>query len=338
MDKKTESIWKKSWIGPHGHFLWFILLLAAAFLIIFCIGYSSAIAHPLGELIFFAFLYAVCWALIGTLLMRWLCCWRNFKRFLFGLACFVTLIALFYAEENWRGKHDWEKYKRQWEAKGEHFDFADFVPPPVPDEQNFALAPIFDATDKLASRKWRNKHRNQSPADEGSEWDTKLVDRLAMETAHNGGEPATSFGWQRAKLCDLKYWQEYYRTLAAKTNEFPVSPQPQSPAQDVLLALSKYDSAIEELREAGQRPDSRFPLDYDDEDPAEILLPHLAALKQCCLVLQLRAIAELENGQSEKALNDVKLMLRLTDSIRTEPFIISQLVRFANCQITLQPI
>jgi hypothetical protein len=61
-------------------------------------------------------------------------------------------------------------------------------------------------------------------------------------------------------------------------------------------------------------------------------------LKQCCLVLQLRAIAELENGQSEKALNDVKLMLRLTDSIRTEPFIISQLVRFANCQITLQPI
>jgi len=30
----------------------------------------------------------------------------------------------------------------------------------------------------------------------------------------------------------------------------------------------------------------------------------------------------LENGQSEKALNDVKLMLRLTDSIRTEPCLI----------------
>ena len=31
--------------------------------------------------------------------------------------CFATLIALFYAEENWRGKHAWEKYKREQEAK-----------------------------------------------------------------------------------------------------------------------------------------------------------------------------------------------------------------------------
>ena len=56
------------------------------------------------------------------------------------------------------------------------------------------------------------------------------------------------------------------------------------------------------------------------------------------LVLQLRAIAELQNGQSEKALDDVKLMLRLADSIRTEPFMISHLVRIAIVQITLQPV
>ena len=85
-------------------------------------------------------------------------------------------------------------------------------------------------------------------------------------------------------------------------------------------------------------PDSRFPLDYDIEDPAEILLPHLAVLKQCSLALQLRAIAELQNGQSEKAFDDVKLMFRLTDSVHTEPFIISQLVRYAMVQITMQPI
>ena len=99
----------------------------------------------MGELIFFAFLYAVCWALAGTVLtafIRWLCCWRNLKRFLFGLACFVTLIALFYAEEDWRGWHDWEKFKHEWEVQGEKFDFASFVPPPVPDDQNFAMTPI----------------------------------------------------------------------------------------------------------------------------------------------------------------------------------------------------
>ena len=85
-------------------------------------------------------------------------------------------------------------------------------------------------------------------------------------------------------------------------------------------------------------PDSRFPLDYDIEDPAEILLPHLAILKQCSLALQLRAIAELQNGQSEQAFDDVKLALRLADSVRTEPFIITHLVRIAILQIMLQPV
>ena len=67
---------------------------------------------------------------------------RNSKRFLLGLACLVVLIGLFYAEEDWRGWHAWNKFKHQWETKGEKFDFKDFVPPSVPDDQNFALTPI----------------------------------------------------------------------------------------------------------------------------------------------------------------------------------------------------
>jgi hypothetical protein len=334
MDKKPESIWKKPWLGTRGLFLWFTLLLGTAFLIIFSVGYCSAIAHALGELIFFAFLYAVGWALVGTLLVafiRWLCSWRNFKRFLFGLACFATLIALFYAEENWRGKHDWEKYKREWEAKGEKFDFKDFVPSPVPDDQNFALTPIvFSSYGQILTRDGK-----VIPPDQR---DTNFVNRLKMEIVHNYEESPKNGNWQTAKISDLKTWRDYYRALATKTNEFPVAPQPQTPAQDVLLALSKYDPVIEELRQASQLPYSCFPLDYDIDDPAEILLPHLAALKQCSLALQLRAIAELQNGQTEKAFEDVMLALRLADSVRTEPFIITHLVRIAILQITLQPI
>jgi hypothetical protein len=337
MDEKPKSIWKKPWTGWRGLLLWFIL-----FFVIFLFGVAVINTN-----LPFAWLYAIGLALVGVLVVvfiRWLCCWRNFKQFLFGGACFATLTALFYAEEDWRGKHDWEKHKREWEAKGEKFNFADFVPPPVPDDQNFAMAPIFDATDKLASRKWRNEHRNQHPDAGGNPWDTNLVDPLQIDIGRIDDWPATrsatngSGDWQAAKASDLKIWQNYYRTLAATTNLFPVAPQPQTPAQDVLLALGKYDSVIEELRAAGTRPESRFPLDYDDEDPAEILLPHLAALKRSSQVLQLRAIAELQNGESEKALDDVKLALRLADSIRTEPFIITHLVRIAIFQITLQPI
>jgi hypothetical protein len=315
---------------PSNPVLWAILLV-----VIYV--FALAIGLVTGS---FGWAGSIALTVLGTCLVafiRWVCCWRNFKRFLFGVACVVTLIALAYAEENWRGKHDWEQFKSDWAAKGEKFDFDAIVPPPVPDNDNFAMAPLFDATDKLASRKWREEHRNRNQGRNGSEWDMNLVDPLDISVGPDAPDKGSG-DWQRSQMSDLQSWQKYYRDLAAKTNTYPVTPQPQTPAQDVLLALSTYDSVLEQLRQAALRPQSRFPLDYDDEDPAEILLPHLAALKRCSLVLRLRALAELQNGQPDKALADVKLSLRLADTIRTEPFIITHLVRIAILQISLQPV
>jgi hypothetical protein len=124
----------------------------------------------------------------------------------------------------------------------------------------------------------------------------------------------------------------------AATNEFTVAPEPQSPAADVLLALSKYDQVIEELRQASRLPYSRFPLNYDAPLPGEILLPHLQSLKFCAGVLRLRAAAELQNGQNEKAFGDVKLALFLANSIHKEPSYVSQLARANIVGNVIQPI
>jgi hypothetical protein len=51
------------------------------------------------------------------------------------------LVVFFYAEEDWRGKRDWENCKHELEAKGEVLDWNAFVPSPVPDGQNFFNAP-----------------------------------------------------------------------------------------------------------------------------------------------------------------------------------------------------
>ncbi len=331
MNDEPKNISGKNIGRPHDLALWAVLLV-----VIFV--FALAIGQVTG---WFGWPFVVALTLLGSglvIFIRWVCCWKNFRRFLFGLACATTLVALAYVEENWRGRHDWEQFKSDWAAKGEKFDFNDFVPAAVPDNDNFAMSPLFDATDKLASRKWRNEHRNVHPAPNGSTWDIKLVDPLDISA---GPEPQPDKGmgdWQKSKMSDLKPWQKYYRDLAAKTNTYPVAAQPQSPAQDVLLALSTYDSVLEQLRRAALQPQSRFPLDYDDEDPAEILLPHLAALKRCSLILRLRALAELQNGQTDRALDDVKLGLRLGDAIRSEPFIITHLVRIAIVQIMLQPV
>jgi hypothetical protein len=95
---------------------------------------------------------------------------------------------------------------------------------------------------------------------------------------------------------------------------------------------------IEQLRQDSRLPYSRFPILYEQDDPASILLPHLAGLKQCAEVLELRAIAELRGNQPDLAFNDVMLMLHLADSVRTEPIIITHLVRMAIMQMALQAI
>ena len=249
-----------------------------------------------------------------------------------GLVFLALLVFFAVLVLNMVAKHSLNQYERQWEAKGEHFDFASFVPKPVPDDQNFALTPIVASSydwllDKNGHRVFPQKHDDHN--------------RLAMEFydyAVLPYYPTNEGSWGKGTKTDLKVFQLYYRALAAKTNEFPVAPQMQSPAADVLLALSKYDANIEELRQAAALPASRFPLNYDTKEPMAILLPHLAALKHCSQVLQLRAVAELQNGQRDQAMADVKLMLRLMDSIHTEPILISHLVRILILQLALQTV
>ena len=63
--------------------------------------------------------------------------WRIVRRILIGLAILATLIAIFYTEEDWRGKRAWENCKRDLEAKGMVLGWDKYIPPPVPDDQNF---------------------------------------------------------------------------------------------------------------------------------------------------------------------------------------------------------
>jgi hypothetical protein len=78
----------------------------------------------------------------------------NARRAIIVLGGFALLIALFYAEEDWRGWRAWKNCKRELEAKGAVLDWDKFIPPPVPDDQNFFAAP------KMAE--WFVKNRKAS--------------------------------------------------------------------------------------------------------------------------------------------------------------------------------
>ena len=58
----------------------------------------------------------------------WLFSRRVVRRMLIAFAWLVTVVVLFYAEENWRGWHAWNRYRQPLAAQGVPFDYRAFIP------------------------------------------------------------------------------------------------------------------------------------------------------------------------------------------------------------------
>jgi hypothetical protein len=152
---------------------WLFLVIGAVtvfqsgYFLLMWLAFNNGIAFPsLGEKVAFALVNLIAVVFLGWLLHRPFCRVvvrlvrkpdgqptlmrralsrvlnkRMVPRYLFCLACLTTLLAVFYAVENWRGKRAWENCRRELEAKGEVLDWNAYIPAPVPDEQNIFKAP-----------------------------------------------------------------------------------------------------------------------------------------------------------------------------------------------------
>jgi hypothetical protein len=243
-----------------------------------------------------------------------------------------ALVALFYLEELARGAWAWRACERELRAQGVPTKVKAIAPPPVPDDQNFAmtafLAPLFDFLP--GTQTWR---------------DTNAVQRIQRFANDLPDLSSTQAGWPAAQRTDFGAWlaafeesaRRHAGTLGEPATAFPTL-DPATAARRLLDALKPYDAVLAELRTASQRPQARFNLRYDNEDAAAILLPHLAVLRKCTRVLALRASAELTLNQADAGLEDVLLAVRFVDALREEPLLISRLVRIAMIQTLLQPV
>ncbi|MBI5819393.1 MAG: hypothetical protein HZA88_10445 [Verrucomicrobia bacterium] len=247
-------------------------------------------------------------------------------RLLIALACLVVLFALFHVEENWRGERDWLAYKQQMEARGEKLDLASYIPPRVPDDQNFAmtpfLAPLFNFDPATGQpRKTEALKRTQS-----------FADSLPI-----GGPSGRAIG----RCTDLVAWKEAMQKPVDKDNPITVRQKARTTqeraaaAPAVLAALKQYEPVIEELRAASQRPHCRFNLPYEAENPMMIQTPSSGTFMTVCRVVALRASAELALGQTEQALADLKLVFHIADTTQND-FLTGYLVATTERDTALQ--
>jgi hypothetical protein len=283
-------------------------------------------------------------------LFPWLFNRQLLGRLLFSFVTLATITALFYATQYWRGRFAWHRCRAAAVSRGEEVNLSAFVPPTVPDDQNFALTPclkpLFDFIP--GTQQWRDTNAFQQAValftrlrtlarEKGFDFDSgkpsrwaigervDLVALLGSNRSHKALTPA-----ERAAIAQNSPGQEY-RANANASSVTNVQPTTQPQAAQVIIDLvnSVYGDWLAEVKSASQKPACRFPINYDTVPASNILLPHLAVLKGAVMSLYQRALAELALNQNQAAADDVQLCLLLADTLKNEPLIISQLVRFA---------
>src|SRR5450756_1214048 len=336
MDEKPKSIWKKSFTGRVALFLLSIAATATVFLVLVIYGlvnWSGTISEVFTKICintlicFFVCLVAIffIWPLLRLMF------WKHWRRTLFGLACLVTMVALFYAEEDWRGKRAWNNYVRACEAAGASMDWRTYIPAQIPDDQNLAMCPLFKPV--------LDYTKTNDPGHASTIWNdtngTARVYRLDVRWPDGWsiGRDSDAHGAARKELdatpltngwVNLAAWQNYFRT---GTNLAGI-PAGKTPAEDVLLGMRFMEPDMAELQgEAARRPLGRWPLHYDTDFLAGILLPQLGDIRRINKTLKVRAAARLAAGDVAGGLADVQLGLRLADSAACESLVISLLVR-----------
>jgi hypothetical protein len=220
-------------------------------------------------------------------------------------------------------------------------DIRSYTPKTIPDEDNFAMAPVV--------RDWMGSNE---PAVLRKDFFDRVASHITRPTNYSTGH---------RNLVDLAAWQQAAEALGTnglntkrshlRRGFMVMEPEPIHFATDKSDAASRAGAAarvLEEmkpdavyfdaLRAASSRSGSRFPVQYDLDDPLLLMLPHLARVNEACDRLQLMAIAELAAAQTDQALSDVKLLFYIGDSLRAEPSLNSFRCRLGIFQSAIQPI
>ncbi|MDY0356900.1 MAG: hypothetical protein RBR19_13550 [Sedimentisphaerales bacterium] len=122
----------------------------------------------------------------------------------------------------------------------------------------------------------------------------------------------------------------YLGNLVGRSSDKPLDPEEQAELES-LLRQDVIAQALSMLTQGTQRPSCRFDNDYS----AGISMPlsHLAEQRALARILGAKALLHAKDGQAEEAWDTALIQLKFADALRTEPTIVSQLVRVAQIDL-----
>lgn len=226
---------------------------------------------------------------------------RRWPRVIYSVAALATLIALFYAVENWRGRRAWEACKRDLEVRHLPTDWRPRKATTIPEEQNFVATPLLKS---VGYRKGLGDFDRSRPLScPGLSLANRIVDM--------------------GQLLDLS---ECQNDLRGMTN-VALPPLPREPALDVIDAFRPVAPEMSELRLASLRPHSAFVIQGDD--PITTDTPNFVLCRSIAQILWLRSGAELALGHPEEAFRDQYVVHRLAEALKSSDTLVATMIRVA---------
>jgi hypothetical protein len=92
--------------------------------------------------------------------------------------------------------------------------------------------------------------------------------------------------------------------------------------------LESVEDKLGAARRVAELPDGKFPVTVRD-DFLSTLLPHIQTAREFCFAMRAAAVWQAQQANFEQAVDDVRACVHVSRPLRHEPFLISQLVRFA---------
>jgi hypothetical protein len=249
----------------------------------------------------------------------------------------ATPLLLFHAIENVRGAVAWQQTRSTLKARGECLELACIIPAQVRDEENFFATPFWGHFHYTRTTEASGRNSTLQWAD--TNW-SAITRELSLP---NLPTPKSRLGVPPEKTpegrTDLAAWATAFRASTSNALHrpvpgsgiqfvtYPIPETPGTPAADVVQALTKLDPILTEFEASSSRPYSRYPHHYEEGFSA--LLTPVGTLKSTIRTATLRSTARLALGQTDAAAADVLLAFRLGESLREDPYLISQMVRYS---------
>jgi hypothetical protein len=229
--------------------------------------------------------------------------------------------------EDYFGERHWQKYLVAATANEEPTTAAEVLPPPVPENEDFACIPLL--------RPLIDYHREPPKSDElfgKIVWhDLAGKQRLVDAWPLIGFRPPQESNWRAGIYFDVNAWDATIR------REKPEEAGPSGPPGTLMLRhLQKHNPGLEALRAGISRPAARFVREADAGMDMDVRW--VDPLWGYGKLARLRAEAELALGDSGAAADDISLGLRLARAAGDNPVVVGAIMAYRLTELPMGPI